>query len=121
MAQYVKAYRHPVYSLKNHGLIKLLVLRALLHKNLTWEQVVPRPRVDSEPIFEIEGIGEESDERRSSGSTGGRDRMSIYQLENVQEEGVREVAAAKDETGAVVTAEDAMEEEGHYTEEIEGG
>ena len=55
--------------------------------------------------------------------------MSVDQLENVQEEGVREAATTKFETRAVVeaatiedvTAKPVMEEEGHYTEEIEGG
>ena len=53
----------------------MLVLRALAHQNLAWEQFVPRPRVDWEPVLEIEGIGEESDERRSLGSVEGRDGM----------------------------------------------
>ena len=75
MSQSVKVSQHPISSLTNHGLIKLLVLRALTHQNLTWEQFVPRPRVDREPVLEIEGIGEESDERSYSGSTGGRDGM----------------------------------------------
>ena len=126
MAQYVKASRHPVSSLTNHGLIKLLVLRALAHQNLTWEQFFPRARVDREPVLEIEGIGEESDEPISSGSTGGRDGMSVDQLENVQEEGVREFVAVEAKTRAaieaatveVVTVEAAMEEEGHYTKAI---
>ena len=62
MAQYVKSSQNTVSSLTNHGLIKLLVLRALAHQNLTWEQFVSRPRVDRKPVLEIEGIGEESDE-----------------------------------------------------------
>ena len=37
MDQCVKESRHPVASLTNHGLIKLLVLRALAHHNLTQE------------------------------------------------------------------------------------
>ena len=104
MAQYVKASRHLVSSLTNHGLIKLFVLRALACQNLTWEQFVPMPRVDREPVLEIEGIGEESDERSSSGSAGGRDGMSADQLDNFQEEGVREVTAAKIETRESVEA-----------------
>ena len=55
--------------------------------------------------------------------------MSTDQLENVQEEGVREVALVEAETGAVVevmtveavTAEATMEKEGYYIEAIEGG
>ena len=119
MAQYVKSSQNTVASLTNHGLIKLLVLRALAHHNLTWEQFVPRPRVVREPLLEIEGIGEESDEPRSSGLAEGRDGKSRDQFDNVQEEGVREaVEAAMVEA---LTTEAAMTKVGHYIEKIEGG
>ena len=54
--------------------------------------------------MEIEGTGEESDDPSSSSLAGGRDGMSTDQLENFQEEGVREVAVVEAETGAVVEA-----------------
>ena len=40
MAHYANTSRHPLSSLTNHGLIKLLVLICLAHNNLTWEQFV---------------------------------------------------------------------------------
>ena len=40
MAHYAKISRHPLSSLTNRGLIKLLVQRRLAHNNLTWEQFI---------------------------------------------------------------------------------
>ena len=37
MAGFVKLARHPYSSLTHHGLIKLLILRALAQRNQTWE------------------------------------------------------------------------------------
>ena len=40
MMHYVMNYIHPLSSIRNHGLIKLLVQRYLSQNNLTWEHFV---------------------------------------------------------------------------------
>ena len=39
MAAFVKKTKHPNSPLSHHGLIKLIILRALAQQNQTWEQV----------------------------------------------------------------------------------
>ena len=91
MAHYVRMSLHPLSSSTNHGLIKLLVLRALAHGNRTWEQFIAGVGVNRGISLEVGGIKEGDDERSSSESIGGMDRES-EDLENVQEEGLGEAA-----------------------------
>ena len=64
MAHYVRTSRHPLYT--NHGIIKLLVLRALSHGNKILEQFIVGAWVNQGPAVEVRGIEEGDDERSSS-------------------------------------------------------
>ena len=70
MAHYANISRHPLSSLINHGLIKLLVQRRLAQNNLTWEQFLG-VLVHQEPV--VAHIGGREVEQRSSDSARGRD------------------------------------------------
>ena len=51
MAGFVKSSRHPYSSLTHHGLIKLLILRALAQRNQTWEQFTVQSQINQEPVL----------------------------------------------------------------------
>ena len=51
MAGFVRSSRHPYSSLTHHGLIKMLILRALAHRNQTWEQFTGQPQINQGPIL----------------------------------------------------------------------
>ena len=40
MVGFVRTAKHPISSLTHHGLIKLIILRALAQENQTWEQFI---------------------------------------------------------------------------------
>ena len=69
VAHYAKKYRHPLSSLLNHGLIKLLVQTRLAQNNLTWETFVG-VAVHQAPA--VAHIGDGEVEHSSLDSVGGR-------------------------------------------------
>ena len=70
MEHYVKTSRHPLSSITNHGLIKLLVQRYLAQHNLTWVQFIVGAGVHRAPA--IGHIGDREVKWSSSGLAGGR-------------------------------------------------
>ena len=50
MAGFIRAAKHPYSSLTHHGLIKILILRALAQRNQTWEQFIGQPYIAQGPI-----------------------------------------------------------------------
>ena len=82
MAHYIRNSRHPLSSITNHGLIKLLVQRYLAWNNLTWEQFVG-VEVHQEPA--VAHSGDREVEQSSSYSVGGRDE-ELEEGEYEQEE-----------------------------------
>ena len=51
MESFVRVAKHPYSSLTHHGLIKLLILRALAQRNQTWEQFTGQPQIAQGPIL----------------------------------------------------------------------
>ena len=93
---YVTNCRHPLSSIRNHGLIKLLVQRYLSQNNLTWEHFVG-VGVHQEPA--IAHIGDRVVEQSYLGSARGRDE-ELEEGEDEQEENL----------GGVVAVQNPMEE-----------
>ena len=75
MAGYVRTSRHPLPSVTNHGLIKLLILRSLAQQNWTWAQFLAGAGIIREHALEMGGIEVEEEDRGSSNSVGGDDEM----------------------------------------------
>ena len=51
MVGFVRSSQHPYSSLTHHGLIKLLILRALAQRNQTWEQFTSQPQINQGPVL----------------------------------------------------------------------
>ena len=51
MARFFKTTKHPNSSLTHHGLIKLIILRALAQSNQTWEHFTSQTRINQEPAL----------------------------------------------------------------------
>ena len=49
MEGFVISSQHPLASLTHHGLIKILILRALTQQNRTWAQFTAQPQIIREP------------------------------------------------------------------------
>ena len=99
MAHYVKISRHPLSSVTNHGLIKLLVQKYLARHNLTSERFITGVGMHWEPA--IGYVGEREIERRSSGWDGGRGEETEEGGDD-QEEYLGEAAAAANLTEEMV-------------------
>ena len=93
---YVTNCRHPLSSIRNHGLIKLLVQRYLSQNNLTWEHFVGAG-VHYMPA--VAHIGDREVEHRSSNLAGGTDE-ELEAGEDEQEENL----------GGAVRVDNCMEE-----------
>ena len=50
MAGFFRSAKHPYSSLTHHGLIKILILRALAQRNQTWDQFIGQPQIARGPI-----------------------------------------------------------------------
>ena len=50
MEGFVRVAKHPYYSLTHHGLIKILILRALVQINQTWDKFTIQPQLVQGPI-----------------------------------------------------------------------
>ena len=102
----MKTYRHPLLSIINHGLIKLLVQRALAQNNQTWEQFVVGARVNRAPI--VRGI-EVGYVKQSSSYLAMERGKALEGLGNVQAKISGEVVAAAnpiEEMARVVVVEE---------------
>ena len=51
MVGFVRTAKHPKYSLTHHGLIKLIILRALAQRNQTWEQFIGQTQINQVPVL----------------------------------------------------------------------
>ena len=106
MAHYIRNARHPLSSITNHGLIKLLVQRYLAQNNLTWEQFV------GAGVHQAPAVAHNRDrevEQSSSDSAGRRDE-ELEEDEDEQEEN----------SGAAAATDNPMEEMVGAIEETEG-
>ena len=107
MVHYVRKSRHPLSSITNHGLIKLLVQIYLTWNKLTWEQFVGAV-VHQEPV--VAHIGDREVEHISSGSAGGRDE-ELEEGEDEQEENSRGAATEENPMDEMVGATIVIEED----------
>ena len=62
MVGFVRSARHPLASLTHHGLVKLLILKALAQQNRTWAQFTSQPKIIRK-LAQLGGVAIEEEDR----------------------------------------------------------
>ena len=109
MECYGKTSRHPLSSVTNHGLIKLLVQIYLARHNLIWEKFLAIVRVHWAPA--IGHIGDREVKWSSSGLAGGRGEELEEGVDDQEEDSGEDVETTnpiEDMVQATMVIEEAM-------------